>query len=85
MKQFKASDLEELPSRYRANLINSCTGYKSLNLIGTQDSDGNKNLAVFNSIIHLGSNPALIGFTFRPLTVQRDTYKNIQETGVFTV
>ncbi|MBT4839378.1 MAG: flavin oxidoreductase, partial [Flavobacteriaceae bacterium] len=54
MKQFKASDLEELPSRYRANLINSCTGYKSLNLIGTQDSDGNKNLAVFNSIIHLG-------------------------------
>ncbi|MDG1047188.1 MAG: flavin reductase, partial [Flavobacteriaceae bacterium] len=48
-------------------------------------SDGNKNLAVFNSIIHLGSNPALIGFTFRPLTVQRDTYKNIQETGVFTV
>ncbi len=85
MKQFKASDLKELPSRYRANLINSCTGYKSLNLIGTQDSDGNKNLAVFNSIIHLGSNPALIGFTFRPLTVQRDTYKNIQETGVFTV
>ncbi len=85
MKQFKAADLEGLPSRFRANLINSCTGYKSLNLIGTQDSDGNKNLAVFNSIIHLGSNPALIGFTFRPLTVQRDTYKNIKETGVFTV
>ena len=85
MKQFKASDLEELPSRYRANLMNSCTGFKSLNLIGTQDKDGNKNLAIFNSIIHLGSNPALIGFTFRPLTVQRDTYKNIKETGFFTV
>ena len=85
MKQFKASDLEELPSRYRANLMNSCTGFKSINLIGTQDKDGNKNLAIFNSIIHLGSNPALIGFTFRPLTVQRDTYKNIKETGFFTV
>ena len=85
MKHFKASDLDQLASRFRANLINSCTGYKSINLISTQDKKGNKNLAIFNSIIHLGSNPALIGFTFRPLTVQRDTYNNIKETGVFTV
>lgn len=85
MKKFNNTILETLPSRYRANLINSCTGYKSLNLIGTKSSNGQENVAIFNSIIHLGSNPALIGFTFRPLTVQRDTYRHIKETQCFTV
>jgi flavin reductase (DIM6/NTAB) family NADH-FMN oxidoreductase RutF len=85
VKQFNILTPDTLPSRYRANLINSCTGYKSLNLIGTQSKNGSQNLAIFNSIIHLGSQPALIGFTTRPLSTQRDTYDNIRDTGVFTV
>ena len=85
MKQFTADLLDTLNSRYRANLINSCTGYKSLNLIGSKAKNGCENLAIFNSVIHLGSQPALIGFTTRPLTVQRDTYDAIKETGFFTV
>ena len=67
------------------NLINSCTGYKSANLIATKSVDGNSNVAIFSSITHLGSNPALLGFIMRPTTVPRDTYKNIKETGFFTV
>ena len=84
MKQFNILTLDTLPSRYRANLVNSCTGYKSLNLIGTQSKNGSQNLAIFNSIIHLGSQPALIGFTTRPLSTQRDTYDNIRDQLIAT-
>jgi flavin reductase (DIM6/NTAB) family NADH-FMN oxidoreductase RutF len=47
--------------------------------------DGKSNVAIFSSVTHLGSHPALIGFIMRPTTVPRDTYKNIRETGFFTV
>ncbi len=69
----------------RLNLINSCTGYKSANLLGTRSLDGKNNVAIFSSVTHLGSNPAMIGFIMRPTTVPRDTYKNIKETGYFTI
>ena len=74
-----------MPSRKRAHLINSCTGYKSANLLGTKSKNGETNLAIFNSVIHIGSNPPMLGFILRPLTVKRDTYSNFKETGVFTV
>lgn len=79
------SDLKNLPSRYRANLINSSTGYRACNLLGTKSSQGVTNLGLFNSITHIGSNPALLSFVLRPLTVRRDTYNNIKTTGFFTV
>lgn len=69
----------------RLNLINSCTGYKSANLIATKSVEGIENVAVFSSITHLGSNPAMLGFIVRPTTIPRDTYNNIKETGFFTV
>ena len=82
---FTDSEIAELPSRYRANLINTITGYKSANLIGSRSSDGINNLAIFSSVLHMGSQPPLLGLLFRPLTVRRDTYKNIKNTGYFTV
>lgn len=85
MKHFNDTALKELPSRYRANLINSCTGYKSCNLLGTQSATGINNLAIFNSVVHIGSNPAMLGFILRPLTVKRDTYNHFKTTGYFTV
>lgn len=85
MKRFEANDLQGMSKVPRLNLVNSCTGYKSANLIATQAKDGSTNLAVFSSITHLGSNPAMLGFILRPATVPRDTYKNIKETGFFTV
>ena len=85
MKHFSKDDISKMPSIYRLNIINSCTGYKSANLIGTKSKKGVTNLAIFNSVIHLGSNPPLIGFILRPTTVPRHTYKNLKDTGGFTV
>ncbi|MGB1448517.1 MAG: flavin reductase family protein [Flavobacteriaceae bacterium] len=85
MQHFEKEAIESLHTRYRNNLINSVSGYKSANLIGTKNTQGNTNLAVFNSIVHLGSNPALLGFILRPTTVPRHSYQNMKETGVFTV
>ena len=85
MIRFSKEKIDNLDKIYRLNLINSCTGYKSANLLGTIDSDGNTNVAVFSSITHLGSNPAMIGFVLRPRTVPRNTYNNLFEMKFFTV
>jgi flavin reductase (DIM6/NTAB) family NADH-FMN oxidoreductase RutF len=42
-------------------------------------------VAIFSSVTHLGSDPALIGFIMRPTTVPRDTYQNIKDTGYFSI
>ena len=85
MKHFSQKDIDTLSKIYRLNLINSATGYKSAQLVGSVSSEGNENLAVFSSIVHLGSNPALIGLILRPTTVPRHTYANMKATGVFTL
>lgn len=85
MKKFSKEEVTQMDKIDRLNLVNSVTGYKSANLIGSISKEGIENLAIFSSITHLGSNPALLGFIMRPLTVRRDTYKNIKETGYFTV
>ena len=85
MKEITLEDLTKMGRVQRINLINSCTGYKSANLIATQSLDGINNVAIFSSVTHLGSDPALIGLIVRPTTVPRDSYKNIKETGYFTV
>ena len=85
MKKFTKEAIQELPKIPRLNLINSCTGYKSANLIATKTANGVSNVAVFSSITHLGSDPALLGFILRPTTVPRNTYKNIKDLGFFTV
>jgi flavin reductase (DIM6/NTAB) family NADH-FMN oxidoreductase RutF len=70
---------------YRAALINSITGFKSASLIGTVSKQGNTNLAIFNSVIHIGANPPALGFLMRPVSVERHTYENIKEIGFFTI
>ena len=85
MQHFSKENIDALAIRYKNNLINSISGYKSANLIGTKNKAGNTNLAIFNSVVHLGSNPALLGFILRPTTVPRHSYQNMKETGVFTI
>lgn len=85
MQHFSKENIDALATRYKNNLINSISGYKSANLIGTKNKAGNTNLAVFNSVAHLGSNPALLGFILRPTSVPRHSYQNMKETGVFTI
>lgn len=84
-KTLTLEELNQLPRRERAHLINSLTGIKSIHLMGTQDEKGDENLALFNNVIHLGSSPALIGVLFRPLTVPRHSYTNLKQTGSFTI
>lgn len=71
--------------RQRAHFINSLSGFKSANLIGTQNEQGQTNLSIVSSVIHLGADPAYIAFINRPHTVQRDTLENIYETNVYTI
>lgn len=84
-KEINAEDINNFEQRYRATLINSLGGFKSLVLIGTRNKEGKSNLAIFNSFFHLGANPPLFGIIIRPDSAERHTLSNILETGVFTV
>ena len=84
-KHFSLSELQTWDRFDRANFINSLSGFKSLSLIGTVNGKGVSNLAVFSNIVHLGADPALIGFINRPLSAAPHTLQNIQETGIYTV
>ncbi|WP_420386262.1 flavin reductase family protein [Roseivirga sp.] len=80
------NDIQSLDKIYRLNLINSVSGIKPANLIGTKSREGHENLAIFSSVIHLGSNPPLIGMVTRPVDeVPRHTYANIRATGIYTI
>jgi flavin reductase (DIM6/NTAB) family NADH-FMN oxidoreductase RutF len=85
MKQFTEQEIDSMEYLYRINLINSCSGFKSANLIGTIDDNGITNVAVFSSVIHMGSNPPLFGFILRPTTVARHTYDNLKNNRTFTI
>jgi flavin reductase (DIM6/NTAB) family NADH-FMN oxidoreductase RutF len=85
MIKISRTEIDSLEKIYRANLINSITGYKPANLIGSKSKDGISNLTIISSVFHMGSNPPLVGFMQRPVTVQRDTYENIMDTGFYTI
>lgn len=85
MKVITNKNIKSMDKIYRLNLINSVTGFKSANMIGTVSSDGNTNLAIFSSVTHMGSDPAVIGFFVRPTHVPRNTYSNIKDTGYYTI
>jgi len=84
-KEISFEDINNFEQRYRASLINSLGGFKSLVLVGTRSKEGKSNLAIFNSFFHLGASPPLFGIIIRPDSVERHTLSNILETGVFTV
>lgn len=77
--------LKDYDSRYRGKLVNSLAGIKQAFLIGSKSKDGISNLAIFNSLIHIGANPPLWGFICRPDVVKRDTLSNILETSFYTI
>ena len=85
MLHFDVDGLDAMEQRYRATLVNCLSGFKSLNLVATQDMDGRSNVAIFNSVIHLGAKPALMGMVIRPDSVERHTFENIMATKCFTI
>ncbi|CAA9194887.1 hypothetical protein FLA105534_00373 [Flavobacterium bizetiae] len=82
---FNTSDLQKMEKQTTVHLINSLGGFKSVALAGTSDSRGNTNLSIFSSFFHIGANPPLIGMIFRPSPPERDTMRNIIDTGFFTI
>lgn len=79
------NDISNMEQRYRAAFINSLGGFKSLILVGTADAQGHTNLAVLNSLFHIGANPPLCGMIFRPDVADRHTLDNIRDTGWYTI
>ncbi len=77
--------IEALEKQRRAALINSITGFKPVNLIGTADEAGQTNLAIMSSLVHIGSNPPLLALILRPDSVDRHTLANIRATGSYTI
>lgn len=82
---FKKDDIEQFEQRYRTAFVNSLAGFRQAVLIGTKSADGDTNLAIFNSLIHLGANPALFGLINRPDSVQRHTLQNILDNKEYTI
>lgn len=85
LTHFTNQHIAGLEKRTRTALVNSLSGFKSLNLIGTVNKTGQTNLAIFNSVVHIGADPALMGFISRPDSVDRHTLENIKETGFYTI
>lgn len=83
--KYSLSDIENMDQRYRAQFVNSLSGFKSANLVGTVSANGEQNVCVVNSVFHLGASPALMGMIMRPHSVRRDTLENIIETKRYTL
>jgi flavin reductase (DIM6/NTAB) family NADH-FMN oxidoreductase RutF len=85
MHTFSTQDFQSWDRFYRANFINSLSGYKPAFLVGTVNETGQPNLAIFSNIIHLGADPALIGMLNRPREAAPHTLSNIEKTGEYTL
>ncbi|MBC7417869.1 MAG: flavin reductase [Pedobacter sp.] len=84
--QLNKEEIDTLERKYKLNLINSISGIKPANLIATKSLNGEDNVAIFSSVVHLGSSPAQLGFIMRPQNEsESDTYLNIKETGFYTI
>lgn len=84
--KYNKQDIADLDRITKLKIINSVTGIKPANLIGTISNNGETNVAVFSSVVHLGSNPPLLGFITRPQTEEvGHTSQNIKENGEYTI
>ena len=85
MKQYNLLEIQSWDRFYRGNFINTLSGFKSVSLIGTCNEQGQANLAIFSNIVHIGADPALIGFINRPLAAAPHTLSNIKNTKQYTI
>jgi flavin reductase (DIM6/NTAB) family NADH-FMN oxidoreductase RutF len=84
-KYISSEAIAGMEKQTRVHFINSIGGFKSVSLVGTVDKQGNTNLAVFSSLVHIGANPALVALIFRPSPPERNTLSNLIETGFYTI
>ena len=77
--------IEAMEHLYRVAFINSLSGFKSANLLGTVDAEGQTNLSIVSSCIHIGAHPPLMAMVVRPHSVDRHSLENLLATGVYTL
>ena len=85
VKHITHDEIMNMEKQERVHFANSLGGFKSVVLIGTQNKKSQTNLAIIDSILHIGSNPPLFGMVFRPGVVERHTLENILKTGFYTI
>jgi len=85
IRKYTATEIVAFEKQLRTNFINSLPGIRPANLIGTVNAAGVTNLAIFNSVMHIGANPPLMGFILRPADIERHTYQNIKQNGFYTI
>ena len=85
LNQISYEQIMNMEKQERVHFANSLGGFKSVGLIGTKNYKNQTNLAIVDSILHIGSNPPLFGIVFRPGVVERHTLENILETGFYTI
>lgn len=85
MKLFTSGDFHAFEKYHRINFVNTLSGLRSASLIGTMGEHGLTNLAIFNTLVHIGANPPFMGFIMRPHTVERHTYENILKQKSYTI
>ena len=85
LNQISFDQIMNMEKQERVHFANSLGGFKSVGLIGTKNTNNQTNLAIVDSILHIGSNPPLFGIVFRSGAVERHTLENILETGFYTI
>lgn len=85
MQHISLTDILSAEKQYRTNLINCLSGVRTAQLLGTQNAAGQTNLAIFNSAMHIGAHPPLLGLIFRPLDSQQHSLQNILATQQYTL
>ncbi|MEM0955069.1 MAG: flavin reductase family protein [Pseudomonadota bacterium] len=85
MLSVSGEEIAAMDDRYRVFFVNALSGLKPAHLIGTTNAEGQTNLALFNSVVHIGANPPLLGMISRPHSVPRHTLENIHATGYFSI
>lgn len=78
-------DILQMDRHQRRNFVNTISGVKNVQLIGTRSPQYINNLGLFNSVVHIGATPPSLGFIMRPLTVERQTYNNLKALGHYTL
>ena len=85
MRTISLSEILQMEQHFRSTFINSMSGFKSLQMVGTINSEGNTNLALFSSIFHVGANLPYLGMVVRPDGNQHETIQNIMDNKVYTL
>jgi flavin reductase (DIM6/NTAB) family NADH-FMN oxidoreductase RutF len=85
VKHYSIAEIQSWDRFYRTNFVNTLSGFKPVSLVSSLNESGSANLAIFSNIVHIGADPALIGFINRPKEAAPHTIANIASRGYFTI